>query len=317
METVVVALGGNAILQRGQKGTFREQLANVRATARAIRSVLAEGHRVVVSHGNGPQVGNILLQNELACETVPAVPLDACGAQSQGLLGYMFAQCLRSELRAHGIDREVVSLITMSVVSRDDPAFLNPTKPIGPTYGQARALELITCKGYEMREDSGRGWRRVVPSPSPIDIVERDVIRQLVEDGVIVVAAGGGGIPVIWEPDGTLSGVEAVIDKDLAAQCMAELVSADVLMILTDVAAAAIHYGTPDQRDLVGRVTVSQLVRYQAEGHFRSGSMGPKVEACLRFVRSGAGRRAIIARLDQALEALAGRAGTCVVPDPA
>lgn len=316
METVVIALGGNAVLQRGQKGTIEEQLANVDVTAQAIRSVLEDGCRVVVTHGNGPQVGNILLQNEEGAGVVPPLPLDACGAESQGLLGYMLARSLRNELRTHGLGQEVVALVSMTVVSATDPAFRNPTKPIGPFYGQIRALELMACKGYEMREDSGRGWRRVVPSPDPLEIVEARTIRQLVDAGVVVIASGGGGIPVVGEADGQLAGVEAVIDKDLAAQRLAEVVGADVLLILTDVEAVALNYGAPDQRNLVGRVAVSDMLRYQHEGHFRAGSMGPKVEAAIRFVASGRGcnRRAVIASLHRAREALRGQAGTCVVP---
>lgn len=318
METVVIALGGNAVLQPGQRGTFEEQLANVATTARAIRLVLEDGYSVVVTHGNGPQVGNIMLQNEEARGVVPPFPLDACGAESQGLLGYMLVRSLISELRTHGLERAVVALMTMTVVSPEDPAFQNPTKPIGPFYSQARAIELIVQRGYEMREDSGRGWRRVVPSPDPLEIVEAATIRRLVEEGVVVVASGGGGIPVVRTSDGGIAGVEAVIDKDLAAHRLAEVVDADVLLILTDVEAAALNYGTPAQKALVGRVPYGEMLRYQREGHFRAGSMGPKVEAALRFVGSCRGRkarRAVIASLYRAREALRGEAGTCIVGD--
>jgi len=318
METVVIALGGNAVLQPGQRGTFEEQLANAAVAARAIRYILEDGYRVIVTHGNGPQVGNILLQNEEAKAIVPPLPLDACGAESQGLLGYMLVRSLLSELRTHGVEREVVALVSMTVVSPDDPAFQNPTKPIGPFYAKPRAMQLMAERGYQMREDSGRGWRRVVASPEPLEIVGATTIRRLVEAGVVVIASGGGGIPVVRTSDGAIAGVEAVIDKDLAAHRLAEVVDADVLLILTDVQAAALNYGTPAQKDLVGRVPYAKMLQYHREGHFGAGSMGPKVEAALRFVGSASGRkarRAVIASLNVAREALRGEAGTCIVAD--
>lgn len=309
MSTVVVALGGNAILQAGQRGTYEEQIANIRVACRAIAAMIQAGHRVVLTHGNGPQVGNVLIQNEAGADQVPAMPLDACGAETQGFLGYLFQQELVNELRSAGDERSVVTVVTQVEVGAADPAFSAPTKPVGPYYTESRARELMATAGWQMKPDAaGRGWRRVVPSPEPLGLVEQPVISQLVESGVVVIASGGGGVPVVRLPDGTLSGREAVIDKDLAGFRLAMGVHADVFMILTDVPRACIRFGEPDQVAL-GRVSVAEMRRYQAEGHFKAGSMGPKVEACLRFAETGRGR-AIIASLDQALLAVEGDAGT-------
>lgn len=308
---VVVALGGNAILQPGQKGTAAEQKANVQATAKSIVGLIKEGYEVVITHGNGPQVGNILLQNEEAANVVPPMPMDICGAESQGLIGYMIQQALGNELARAGIKKDVVTVVTQVVVSASDPAFANPTKPVGPFYSEEEAKKLMAERGWTMKEDSGRGWRRVVPSPNPLKIKEKDTILKLVESGTIVIASGGGGIPVIEKESGETEGVEAVIDKDLAGECLARDVKADILLILTDVERVALNYGTPAQKDLV-RETLTQMRAYQAEGHFKAGSMGPKVEALLRFIEGG-GKRAIIASLAAAEAALRGEAGTEVV----
>ncbi|MBC7339319.1 MAG: carbamate kinase [Firmicutes bacterium] len=310
-ELVVIALGGNAILQPGQRGTAEEQLENVRTTCRQIVTLLEEGYRVVLTHGNGPQVGNIIIQNQ-ATDAVPAMPMDICGAESQGMIGYMMQHSLRNELVRRGMElRPVASIVTQTVVSADDPAFLRPTKPVGPFYDEAYARKRM-AEGETWVEDAGRGWRKVVPSPDPKEIVELEAIRRLARDHAIVVCTGGGGIPVVREPDGTLRGVEAVIDKDLGGQRLATGLGADVFMILTDVPAVAVDYGRPTQRFL-SRMTVSEARALQKEGHFKPGSMGPKVEACCRFVEAG-GKRAIIGSLVQALDALAGRAGTWIVP---
>lgn len=309
---VVVALGGNAILQRGQKGTFEEQLANVTHTCEQLVDVIESGRwKLVVTHGNGPQVGNILIQNDAGKDLVPAMPMDVCGANSQGLIGYMFQLAFRNLLdRAAASDIPVVTVVTQVLVDKDDPAFSNPTKPVGPFYSEKEAKKLEKTKGYHMREDAGRGWRRVVPSPDPKEIVERDAICKLVESGVIVVSTGGGGIPVIRE-NGILHGVEAVIDKDLGGQRLARDVNASVFLILTDVDAARINYGQANEQKL-GAITVGEAKRYMDEGQFAEGSMGPKVNAAIRFVQGG-GERAIIASLEQAIDALAGDAGTQIV----
>ena len=312
MKRVVIALGGNAILQRGQKGTYEEQMENVRKTARQIADIIEKGYEVVITHGNGPQVGALLLQMDAGEELygIPAQPMDVAGAMTQGQIGYMIGQALINELRKRGIEKPVATIVTQTLVDKNDPAFQNPSKPVGPFYDEETARKLAKEKGWRVIEDAGRGWRRVVPSPDPKGHVEAPVIQELVEKGFIVIASGGGGVPVI-EEDGQLKGVEAVIDKDLAGEKLAEEVKADIFMILTDVNGAAINYGTPEERWL-GKVTVEELKRYYGEGHFRKGSMGPKVLAIIRFLEWG-GERGIIASLDRAVEALEGKTGTQVV----
>ena len=311
MKRVVIALGGNAILQRGQKGTYEEQMDNVRKTARQIADIIERGYEVVITHGNGPQVGALLLHMDAGQQLygIPAQPMDVAGAMTQGQIGYMIQQALINELRRRGIDRPVATIVTQTIVDKNDPAFQNPSKPVGPFYDEETAKRLAKEKGWVVIEDSGRGWRRVVPSPDPKGHVEAPVIVDLVEKGFIVVSSGGGGVPVVDE-DGGLRGVEAVIDKDLAGERLAEEVNADVFMILTDVNGAAVNYGKEDERWLE-KVTVEELRRYYEEGHFRKGSMGPKVLAAIRFVEWG-GERAIIAALDRAVEALEGKTGTQV-----
>jgi carbamate kinase len=311
--TVVVALGGNAILQPGQLGTFEEQLFNIDAAMRRIAALVADGWRVVLTHGNGPQVGNLLIQNALAAKTVAPMPMDVCGAESQGQIGYLAAQALGNHLRKRRLDVPVVTLVTQVAVDGKDPAFERPTKPVGPFYAEAEARRLMLEEGLAMREDAGRGWRRVVPSPEPVEIVELAAVRELLARGCLVVCSGGGGVPVVRRR-GALAGVDAVIDKDLAAALLARELAADALLILTDVPRAYAGYGTPEQRPL-GRVAVAEMRALAAAGHFKAGSMGPKVEACLRFAASGG--EAVIASLTAVEEALAGTAGTHVVPDAA
>jgi len=308
---VVIALGGNAILQRGQKGTYEEQMGNVRKTAKQIADIiLGNEYEVVITHGNGPQVGTILLQQDAGehVHGIPAQPMDVCGAMSQGQIGYMIQQALVNELKKRGITKPVATVVTQTIVDKNDPAFQHPSKPVGPFYDEETAKKLAKEKGWVVIEDAGRGWRRVVPSPDPKGHVEAPIIQDLVEKGFIVIASGGG-IPVI-EENGELKGVEAVIDKDLAGEKLAEEVDADVLMILTDVNGAAINYGKPDEQWL-GEVKVNELKKYYEDGHFKKGSMGPKVLAAIRFVEWG-GERAVIAALDKAVEALEGKTGTQV-----
>ena len=309
--TVVVALGGNAILQPGQVGTFEEQLFNIDGAMRRIAGLVEDGWRVVLTHGNGPQVGNLLIQNALAAKTVAPMPMDVCGAESQGQIGYMAAQALANHLRKRKLTAPVVTVVTQVAVDARDTAFANPSKPVGPFYSEAEAQKMMLEEGLAMREDAGRGWRRVVPSPEPREIVELEAIRDLVEGGVLVVCSGGGGVPVV-RSRGALSGIDAVIDKDLAAALLAKELGAEALLILTDVPKAYIAYGTPEQAAL-DTVTASQMRAFAAAGHFKAGSMGPKVEACLRFV--DAGGEAVIASLTEVGPALAGRAGTHIVPD--
>jgi len=308
--TIVVALGGNAILQPGQLGTFEEQLLNVNEATRRIARLAAAGHQVIVVHGNGPQVGNILIQQAAAEASVAPMPMDVAGAMSQGQIGFLLASCLENHLRRLRHEVPVACLVTETIVDPDDPGFENPTKPVGPFYDQTRAKQLMLEAGYAMREDAGRGWRRVVPSPQPVAIVQLPSIERLVAAGTLVVCVGGGGIPTLRARDGSLSGTAAVIDKDLAAARLALDLDADVLLILTDVAGAFIDYRGPDERALQ-QVTVEEMETYVAQGHFKAGSMGPKVEAALRVARKG--KTGIIASLTEALEAAEGRAGTRIV----
>lgn len=311
---VLVALGGNAILQRGQKGTAAEQRDNVQKTVDQIVKMIRAGHEVVVTHGNGPQVGAILIQNELGSTSVPAMPMDVCGAESQGLIGYMFCQSFHNTLAVEGLSgHEPACVVTQVEVDPADPAFTHPTKPVGPFYTEEAAKKRMAETGEFWIDDAGRGWRRVVASPDPKSIVEKEVINSLLEKGFTVIASGGGGIPVIRQADGTYRGVEAVIDKDLAGERLAAAVEADLLMILTDVPRVAINYNTPNQKWLEN-LTVTEMEALEKDGHFKAGSMGPKVKAALRFVRNG-GSRAVIASLEQALEALEGSAGTQILKD--
>jgi len=314
-ELIVVALGGNALLRRGQKGTFEEQYHNVKVTAKFLADLIQRGYRLTITHGNGPQVGATLLRHDAGerLYQVPAFPMDVCGAETQGFIGYMIQQALRDELRRRGIDRDVVTIVTRVVVDKDDPAFQNPTKPVGPFYTREQMEELKKIHPeYVFREDKARGgWRRVVPSPDPRYIAESNAIKILAENGVIVIASGGGGIPVV-EEDGEMRGVEAVIDKDLAGERLATFLRADKFVILTDIDGVYINFGKPNQRKLT-KVKVDELKRYLREGHFAAGSMKPKVEAVIRFIEGG-GKEAIIAELSQLLDAVEGDAGTHVYP---
>jgi len=312
MRRLVVALGGNAIIQAGQRGTAEEQQANVDLTCRQLAELVAAGYELIITHGNGPQVGNLLVKNELARDVVPPVPLHWCVAQTQATIGFMIQQALGAELRQRGLDRVVVTLVTRTEVSPDDPAWREPTKPIGLYYPEEQARAIMAATGQVWKPQGSRGWRRVVPSPDPIAIVDRPAIDLLLAAGAIVVACGGGGIPVVRRPNGRYEGVEAVIDKDLAAALLAHELAADALVILTDVPYVMLRYGTPEARPLE-TVTVAELRQYQAEGHFASGSMGPKVEAAIRFVSGGRERRAVIAALDHAREAVEGKSGTQIV----
>lgn len=305
---VVVALGGNALEDKGLPPTAQSQLQVAKRTAEQLAQLSCAGYELAIVHGNGPQVGRILLASETAAEVTPPMPFDVCGAMSQGYIGYHLQQALTDSLRARGRNIPVVTVVTQMVVDPADPAFQSPTKPIGPFYSQEAAADLAERKGYTMKEDSGRGWRRVVPSPRPQRIVEIGTIKTL-WDTTVSIACGGGGVPVVEKPDGSLEGIAAVIDKDLAAERLAEEMDADILMILTEVPAVAVNFGKADQRDL-GQVTAGELESLAGQGHFGAGSMLPKVEAAVGFARSGPNRSAIITSLDLGLEALAGRAGT-------
>ena len=311
-KTVVVALGGNAILQPGQLGTFEEQLVNVDAAMRRMAELVEAGWRVVLTHGNGPQVGNILIQNAMAEQVVAPMPMDVCGAQSQGQVGYMLEQTLLNHLAKRGLDVPVATVLTQMAVDPADPAFANPSKPVGPFYDESTATKMMLEQGVTMREDAGRGWRRVVPSPEPSEIIPGAAIATLVKSGSLVICSGGGGIPVTRDRRRGLNGIAAVIDKDLAAALLARQIGADVLLILTDVSKVYVNYRQPDQR-AIDTVTMREMQALAAEGHFKAGSMGPKVAACLRFVQVGG--QAVIASLVEVKEAMAGKAGTRIVPD--
>lgn len=305
---IVIALGGNALQSGDAEPTAQAQLEVVRRTCEQIAQISSQGYEMALVHGNGPQVGRILLASETAKDVTPAMPFDVCGAMSQGYIGYHIQQALRYALARRNRSVPVVSITTQMVVERDDPAFQAPSKPIGPFCTEEEARRLEREKGYTMREDAGRGWRRVVPSPLPRRIVEIDAVRRLWDD-TIVVTCGGGGVPVVENPDGSLVGVAAVIDKDFAAELLAEQVKADVLLILTEVEKVAIRFGKPDQEDL-DSLTLETAARYVDEGQFGAGSMLPKVQAAMKFVRANPDKRAVISSLDKALPALEGRTGT-------
>jgi carbamate kinase len=310
MERVVVALGGNALLRRGAEDTYEEMYRAARGAAERIADIAADGWEVVVTHGNGPQVGRILIQQEAAAKQVHPMPLDVCGAESQGQIGYLLQVTIGDVFFERGMERPVVTILTLTRVRANDPAFRRPTKFVGPFFTEARAKQLEERRGWSMKADPHGGWRRVVPSPRPYSIVETPVITLLVSSGAIVIASGGGGVPVI-EKGPRLIGKEGVVDKDLAAAILATEVAASVLLILTDVPKVQRGYGSLMPEDL-DRITVEEARRMLKAGEFGAGSMGPKVEAALGFVEAGSGR-AVIADLDQSREALAGRAGTEVV----
>jgi carbamate kinase len=313
-QKAVIALGGNALLEEHTPATAEAQLEVIKKTAEIITDIKCiYGYEMVIVHGNGPQIGRILLASETAANVTPAMPLDVCIAMSQGYIGYQIQQGLSHALALRYKPLPVVTLLTQVVVDPDDPAFLNPTKPIGPFFTEAEARQLIAEKNYVMKEDTGRGWRRVVASPKPQRIVEIHSVREL-WDSTIVITVGGGGIPVFEKEDGTLEGVAAVIDKDLAAQKLAEEVGADILMILTEVEKVALNYRQPNHRDL-DRMTVTECESYIREGHFAPGSMLPKVQAAMAFAWLHPGKRAIITSLSRAVDALAGKAGTVITAE--
>ncbi|WP_344256317.1 carbamate kinase [Terrabacter carboxydivorans] len=306
---VLVALGGNAMIGPDGSATPQAQLDAIAGASRHLAELVAAGHEVVVTHGNGPQVGNLLVKNELAAHVVPPVPLDWCGAQTQGTIGFTLLDTLETALAARGVERPVAAIITRTLVDADDPGFTHPTKPIGRFLPREQAQTLID-HGERWEDRGDKGWRRVVASPEPVEVLETHTLHTLLAAGYVVVTAGGGGIPVVRDGDGAVHGVEAVIDKDLTAALLARAVHADVLVIATDVAHAVAAWGTPEAHD-IGRVTLAEMEAYAADGHFASGSMGPKVEAALRFVRSG-GSRSIITALDQLAPAIDGHVGTVI-----
>lgn len=307
-QKIVIALGGNALQSGKSQASAEAQLEVVKQTCEHIAKISENGYEIAVVHGNGPQVGRIVMASEAARDVTPVMPFDVCGAMSQGYIGYHIQQCLKYALNKTNRNIPVVTVATQVIVEKNDPAFSNPTKPIGSFYSEEEARRLEAEKGYVMMEDAGRGYRRVVPSPLPRRIVEIDAVKQL-WDSTIVIACGGGGIPVIEKIDGTLEGIAAVIDKDLSAELLAEQVDADILMILTEVENVSINFNKPNEKKLE-QVSLAEAAKYIEEGHFPPGSMLPKVEAAMKFVRAFPHKKAIITSLDKAVEALEGKTGT-------
>ncbi|GAB2697350.1 carbamate kinase [Thalassiella azotivora] len=309
---VLIALGGNAMTSADGSARPEDQVAAVRAAAGEVARLAAAGHEVVLTHGNGPQVGNLLVKNELSAAVVPPVPLDWCGAQTQGTIGFILLDALDDALREAGVDQRPAALVSRTLVDAADPGFTRPTKPIGRYLPEAEAKVMVE-HGQTWEDRGERGWRRVVASPEPLECVDAPAVSTLLGAGFLVVAGGGGGIPVVRDADGSLSGVEAVIDKDLGAVLLARAVDADALVVATDVDHAVASWGTPDARP-IGRTTPTELRGLADEGHFASGSMGPKVDAVCRFVEGG-GSLAVITSLTRIDEAVKGDVGTAVHPD--
>lgn len=308
---VLVAMGGHAFMQKGESGTIDEHERNAAEIARLLMSLVEKEYQLVITHGNGPQVGTLLLQQECSKGETPAMPLDVLVAMTEGSLGYILQQNLLNQLRKRDVRRYVVTVVTQVLIDESDPAFKNPTKPIGPFLARDEAERRRDQLGWIIKEDAGRGWRRLVPSPRPLRVVQRDMIREAARAGHIVIACGGGGIPIKKLANDSYAGVEAVIDKDLTSSVLAANVGAALLIILTAVPQVAVHFGTSKQRSL-GAVTLEEIEALHAEGHFPAGSMGPKIEAVIYFLKNG-GRRALITNPESLPQAIEGRAGTHIV----
>ena len=310
----VIALGGNAILPAGLEGTFQQQMEITRQTMDTVAILAGQGHEIVMTHGNGPVVGNIVLRGDAgqALHGIPAMPMFVCGADSQGGLGFMLQQALQNSLKAAGLNKPVASVVTQVRVDPNDPAFENPTKPIGPFYDEEQATEVRAETGWTVVRDAGRGWRRVVPSPKPIEVMEYEAIQAMADAGVLVIAVGGGGVPVKFNSEGELEGVDAVIDKDRASDLLGRLIGADVLVIITQVDKVYARFGLPDQEAL-DVLTADRAARMLARGEFPAGSMGPKIESAISFLAAG-GREVIITSPEEFLNSVEGKSGTRVVP---
>lgn len=310
--TVIIALGGNSLIRANEKGTTEEQFANLQQTAEQLLNLLASKNRIVITHGNGPQVGNLLLACEAARDIVPPLPLDVCGAATQGFMGYMIQQTLANRLREKGLIHNITTVVTQVIVDKDDPAFKHPSKPIGPFYSFDEMQKLCKERGWEMIEDAKRGYRRIVPSPIPVNIQQARIIEAMLNAGEIVIAVGGGGIPVVREKDGHLRAVEAVIDKDYASSRLAIDINADILLILTAVEKVYRDFGRPSQKAL-DHLSLNEAKELLAEGHFSKGSMEPKIRATIEFLQESDGqaqREVIITLPEMAMAALQGKAGT-------
>jgi carbamate kinase len=310
MKKVLIALGGNALLRANESGTDKEQLKHVKETCLHFLKIIESGYNIAITHGNGPQVGAILLKNELCSEKLPSMPLDICGAESQGLIGYMIQRELYNILERNSKDIKVISILTQVLVDKKDEAFENPTKPIGPFYRETEKNKIEKERGWKMVYQEGKGFRRVVPSPIPLSIIEGDIIKKLFDEEYVVIACGGGGIPVIREDEDTLIGVEAVIDKDRTAAVLAKRIGAETLLILTDVERVALDFGKPSQKNL-SKLSEIEAEKYIKEGQFGKGSMEPKIEAAINFLKHG-GKKAIITSLEKSKDALDGKTGTVI-----
>jgi carbamate kinase len=308
----VVAFGGNALLRPEDRGTQEEQIARAKQAARWLADIVRQGYKLIVVHGNGPQVGNILIQAEEASTKIPPQTLDVCGAQTQGAIGFLLQQAIRNRLESIGLPGEVATVLTEVEVEANDPAFKRPTKPIGPFFTRYRAEALERDLGWTMREDAGRGWRHVVPSPRPLRILSLRTIEHMLDTSSVVIAAGGGGIPVVRGRDGQWRGIEAVIDKDFASAKLAIDLGADLFIILTGVSKIALDYGKPSQQ-LLARMTVAEAEKHLADGQFPAGSMGPKVESAVQFVKAS-GKEVLVTDVEVLREALEGKDGTLIVP---
>jgi carbamate kinase len=313
LKTAIIAIGGNALIKEGEDGNIYQQFTNARDTCAKLIKVVEMGYDIIITHGNGPQVGDTIRRHENARKIIPPYPLGMCVSETVGSMGYMLQQTMQNTVKkSKAVRKDVVTIITQVVVDEQDPSFQNPTKPIGQFFSKEDIGEIAKAEKWNVVEDSGRGWRRVVPSPRPIRIVEKDTIQHLLEKGKIVIACGGGGIPVIQLEDGTLDGVEAVIDKDYASSKLAQQLDLDELIILTAVDKVSVNFGKPDQKDL-DTMSVAEAGKHLENGQFPPGSMGPKIRAAIEFIENG-GRRAIIASHENLVEAMAGKAGTRIIP---
>ncbi|MFW6211983.1 MAG: carbamate kinase [Spirochaetota bacterium] len=309
---IVLALGGNAIRDKGQRGTISEQFANTRRSMKPVVELLKKGYNFILTHGNGPQVGDLMLQSELAKSEVPETPLGIADAMTCGSMGYMIEQCLQNTMIKAGIWRNIVTIPAQIIVDRLDPAMERPSKPIGPFYTKEQADQLVAEKGWIVKEDANRGYRRYVASPYPIDIVEKEAINHLIDENYLLITGGGGGIPVYYEEDGRLEGIDCVIDKDLASMKLAVAVGARMLIIITGVPQVTLNYGKPDEKAL-SRITLAQARHYYQDGQFPAGSMGPKMMAAIEFIQAHPQNRVIITDVDNVVDAVEGNAGTHIV----
>jgi len=312
-KSIILSIGGNVIIRRNEPGTVEEQFENIRASFECVECLIENSRSLVITHGNGPIVGNILIRNESAKGTLPQMPLYVCDADSEGGVGFMLQQTLYNEFKKLKKPVEVVTIVTQTVVSKLDPAFKNPTKPVGPYYSEDEAKKIARDKGFVMAEDSGRGGRRLVPSPKPVRIIESGVIKKLASSGVVVIAAGGGGIPVVEGPDKSISGIDAVVDKDLATALLAKDLGAEIFINLTQIDRAYLNFGKPEQKG-IGRITVKEAKKHLKAGEFLPGSMAPKIEAAIEFMEAG-GEEVVITSPEFLKDALEGRAGTRIRRD--